>query len=79
VEDFDLQVLLQMRRRKICDVECDNRIRLHRHRRRDHVPIFDLHRFEDRRLREFEVDGVWECGIHSGRFVLLAPLIDSPR
>ena len=53
VEHFDLEVLLQMRRCKICDVERDNRIRLQRHRGRHHVPIFDLHRFEDRRLREF--------------------------
>ena len=34
-------MLLQMRCCKIRDVECDNRIRLHRHRCRDHVPIFD--------------------------------------
>jgi hypothetical protein len=65
VDYVDLQVLLKMGHRKIRDVEGENRIRLHRHRRSDHVPIFDMHRFKDRRFRSFELDcGVRERSVH---------------
>jgi hypothetical protein len=66
VDYLDLQVLLQMGHCKIRKIEGDNRIRLHRHRCSDHVPIFNMHRFKDRRFSAFKLDGgVRERSVHS--------------